>query len=171
MNTYIDIIIRAVCVYAFILVAIRLSGKKELSQLSVADLVLIMLVSNAVQNAMVGSDVSLIGGLVAASVLFLFDQILKYASYKNKRIKTLLEGNSVLLVYKGVVNMENMQRERITIEELNAAIREHGVANSNDVELAILETDGNISVQSKPLEHQTIHHPKRKQLNHKFLRQ
>lgn len=171
MNPYLDIILRSACVYAFILIALRLAGKKELSQLSVADLVLVMLVSNAVQNAMVGSDISLIGGLVAAAVLFIIDQILKYTAYKSTRFKSLLEGKSVLLIYKGVVNMDNLQRERITIEELNTAVREHGVASTEDVELGMLETDGNISILSKPLQHQTMHHPKRKQLQKKFKRQ
>jgi uncharacterized membrane protein YcaP (DUF421 family) len=170
MNPYFDIILRSACVYAFILVALRLSGKKELSQLSVADLVLVMLVSNAVQNAMVGSDISLVGGLVAAAVLFILDQILKYTSYRSTRFKGLLEGKSVLLIYKGVVNVENLHNERITLEELNTAVREHGVASTEEVELAMLETDGNISILSKPLEHQTIHHPKRKQLHPKFKR-
>jgi uncharacterized membrane protein YcaP (DUF421 family) len=171
MNSYLDIIIRSVCVYGFVLIAIRLAGKKELSQLSVADLVLIMLVSNAVQNAMVGDNVSLAGGLVAAAVLFLVDLILKYTAFRSKRFRNLLEGKPVLLVYKGVVHIENLQREKLTIEELNAAVREHGVADTSDVELAMLETDGNISVLSKPLEHQQTMHTSKRKLHHKFKRQ
>ena len=85
MNPYIEIIFRCIIVYLFIVIAIRLFGKKEIAQLSVVDLVFILLISNSVQNAMVGPDSSLIGGLIAAGSLFIVNLILKYVSYKSKK--------------------------------------------------------------------------------------
>ena len=90
MNQYLDIILRSLAVYAFMLVAIRLTGKKELSQLNTTDVVLILLISNAVQNAMVGNNTSLLGGLVAAAVLFALNYFLKKLMYKSKRFRDLL---------------------------------------------------------------------------------
>lgn len=104
---YPNIILRAVSVYLFMIIAIRIFGKKELAQLSVIDLVFILLISNAVQNAMIGPDTSLDGGLVAAGALFLANYILKRLLYKNKKISELIQGESLLLIYKGVPNMAN----------------------------------------------------------------
>ena len=168
---YFDIIGRSVAVYLFILIAIRLFGKKELSQLSTSDLVLILLISNAVQNAMVGSDSSLGGGLIAALTLFIINYVFKLVMYKNKSATILIEGNTTILIYKGVINEETIKREKITHDELEAVVREHGVVSSSEVEIAILERDGNISVVSKDLRGQTFHkrgrklHPKMQKAN------
>lgn len=168
MNNYLDIIVRAASVYVFMLLAIRFFGKKELSQLSVADLVLVLLISNAVQNAMVGPDVSLQGGLLAALVLFVLNYLIKLLVFRSKKLRTFIEGEPVMLIYKGNIIEENLQAEKITRAELDAVMREHGVAAAKDVELAILETDGNISVLSRNLEGQSYHtrrgavHPKHK---------
>jgi len=88
-NPYLDVALRSLAVYFFILIAIRLSGKKELSQLNTTDVVLILLISNAVQNAMVGANTSLSGGLVAAAVLFTANYIIKKALFKNKGLRKL----------------------------------------------------------------------------------
>ncbi|MBJ7427773.1 MAG: DUF421 domain-containing protein, partial [Bacteroidia bacterium] len=101
MDIYLNIILRSLAVYVFIILAIRLFGKKELSQLSITDLVLILLISNAVQNAMVGPDSSLSGGLVAALTLFALNYIIKLITYKSKFISNILEGEPMMLVYKG----------------------------------------------------------------------
>jgi uncharacterized membrane protein YcaP (DUF421 family) len=164
-NPYIEIIIRTVSVYVFMILAIRLFGKKELAQLSVIDLVFILLISNSVQNAMVGPDTTLNGGLVAAGALFLVNYTLKQVLYRNKRISEIIQGESLLLIYNGVANMENCKKAEITIEELEAAVREHGARDIQKVDLAILEVDGNISVISN--EYQTrshVSHPRK----HKF---
>jgi uncharacterized membrane protein YcaP (DUF421 family) len=161
MDLYINIILRSLAVYVFIILAIRLFGKKELSQLSITDLVLILLISNAVQNAMVGPDSSLSGGLVAALTLFVLNYLIKIVSFKSKIFSKVLEGEPVMLVYKGFVKNKNLQNQKITIEELEAVAREHGVKNIKDVELIMLEKDGSISVISKELKNQTIHKRKR----------
>jgi len=167
-TNYLDIIFRAVAVYVFMLLAIRLFGKKELSQLSVADLVLILLISNAVQNAMVGPDTSLWGGLAAALVLFVLNYLLKLAMYKSPKVKELIEGEPVLLIYKGNIHEKNMAKEKITTDELQAVVREHGVSRVEDVELAMLEVDGNISVLSKEISGQSFHKRHHKQLHPKY---
>jgi uncharacterized membrane protein YcaP (DUF421 family) len=161
MNTYFDIILRSLAVYIFIILAIRFFGKKELSQLSITDLVLILLISNAVQNAMVGPDSSLSGGLLAALTLFTLNYVIKLVTYKSKFISNILEGEPMMLVYKGFVKIENLHKLKITFEELAAVVREHGLEKVEDAELVMLERDGSISVISKELKNQTIHKRKR----------
>ena len=147
-STLPDITLRSCAVYIFIIVAIRLFGKKEISQISVPDLVFILLISNAVQNAMVGPDNSLLGGLTAAFTLFLLNVTIKYIIFKSKKTRRLIEGEPVLLIHDGKIMQKNLDREKITLDELNAAVREHGVPNSSHVNLAVLEIDGNISIVS-----------------------
>ena len=147
-NGYVQIVLRCLAVYFFVIIAIRIFGKKELAQLSVTDLVFILLISNAVQNAMVGSDSTLQGGLVAAISLFIFNFILKRIFYRNKRLSELIQGKSELLIYNGKLQEHNLKKSEITLEELEAAVREHGVKDIQHVDLAILEVDGNISVIS-----------------------
>lgn len=135
-------------VYLFIVVAVRLFGKKEFSQLSITDLVFVLLISNAVQNAMVGPDTSLLGGLCAAGTLFTVNYALKYLIYKFPKISRTVQGKSTMLVYEGALQTENMKRVRISVDEIQEAAREHGVSRIEDVNLAVLETDGNISILS-----------------------
>ncbi len=156
MEQYLYIVFRSVVVYLSILIALRIFGKKELSQLSVIDLVFILLISNSVQNAMVGPDNSLIGGLIAAGALFMVNFILKQISYRNKRFSTFLQGSPVILIHEGKIIEENLRKEKITTAELDLAIREHGVASVQNVNLAILETDGNISILSDSYQKKTL---------------
>lgn len=162
---YSDIIIRSASVYLFLVIAIRLFGKKELSQLSTTDLVFIVLISNSVQNAMVGSDSSLTGGIIAALVLFIVNYFLKHFMYNSHKFKEAVEGKPVILVHKGKLDIDHLHKEQITMDELEETIREHGVDSYKHVELAILEVDGNISVisgQNNTLK-QTHHKVKRRQ--------
>jgi uncharacterized membrane protein YcaP (DUF421 family) len=154
-NSYIQVILRSIAVYFFIVIAIRIFGKKELAQLSVIDLVFILLISNAVQNAMVGDNTSLSGGVVAATALFVMNYIFKKILYKNKKIGDLLEGCAILLIYKGELQQHNLEKAEITLEELEAAVREHGVQDIQHVDLAMLEADGNISVISNDFNDRT----------------
>ena len=147
-NNYFLIVLRCIAVYFFVIIAIRLFGKKELAQLSVIDLVFILLISNSVQNAMVGPDTSLEGGLIAALSLFVVNFILKKLLYRNKKVSELLQGKSIMLIYRGELQEHNLKHAEITIVELEAAVREHGIEELKSVDLAILEVDGNISVIS-----------------------
>ena len=154
-NPYLEIIIRALAVYFFMIIAIRIFGKKELAQLSVTDLVFILLISNAVQNAMVGPDTSLSGGLIAAGALFAANFTLKKILYKNKKLSELIQGEALLLIYKGKVQKAHCKKAEITLEELEAAVREHGVKNIEHVDTATLEVDGNISIVSDDYQKKT----------------
>ncbi len=156
-NNYLQIILRCIAVYFFVIIAIRIFGKKELAQLSVIDLVFILLISNSVQNAMVGPDTSLTGGLLAAISLFIINYILKLVLYKNKNVSEFLQGKAIMLVYKGKLQPHNLQEAEITTDEIEAAIREHGVEDIKNVDLAMLEVDGNISVISDDFKKKTIH--------------
>lgn len=148
MNEFLDIALRSLSVYLFMLLAIRLFGKTELSQLNAGDVVLLLLISNAVQNAMVGSDTSLQGGLVAALVLFIANFIVKKFVYRNKIFKKLLDDHPYVLVRDGKVFEDTLKKVDITDDELTESIHEHGVESIAQVKLAILEIDGNISIIS-----------------------
>jgi len=164
-NPFIEIILRTLAVYTFMILALRIFGKKELAQLSVIDLVFILLISNSVQNAMVGPDTSLDGGLIAAGSLFLANYTLKHILYRNKKISELVQGEAILLIYEGEANMINCKKAEITIEELEAAVREHGARDIQKVDLAILEVDGNISIISSDYQTKSkVSHPRK----HKF---
>lgn len=155
-NPYLNIIVSSSIIYLFITIAIRIFGKKELSQLSVLDLVFVLLISNAVQNAMVGSDSSLLGGLIAASTLFALNYIFKYFLFRSKKLTKLLEGEPIILVSGGKVQEKNLRKLQITFDELLEAIREHGVSDLKEVDLAIFEMDGNISIQSNDFQKRSV---------------
>jgi uncharacterized membrane protein YcaP (DUF421 family) len=144
-----EIAARSTIVYVSIYLALRVAGKRHLAQLSLRDFVLVLLVSNAVQNAMVGSDSSLPGGLVAAGVLILANLFITRLELRSDRLVHLLEGEPTLLIRDGKVLEGHLMREGMRLSELEAAVREHGFANLSDVKQAILEIDGSISVCGK----------------------
>lgn len=156
LNNSLQIILRCLTVYFFVIISIRIFGKKELAQLSVIDLVFILLISNALQNAMVGVDTSLSGGLLAATALFTINFILKKVMYKFNFVSEILQGNPLPLVYKGKIQENNLAKAEISINELLAAIREHGVKDPSNVDIAMLEVDGSISVISNDFNNRSI---------------
>lgn len=153
---YIWIVLRSVIVYLFIVAAIRLFGKKEIAQLSVIDLVFILLISNSVQNAMVGPSSSLESGLIAAGSVFLVNFALKNILYHSRKASEFIQGHALMLVYGGKIIKQNLEKAKISGDELDAAIREHGVKDISGVDLAVLEVDGNISVLSNDFRHMTV---------------
>jgi len=150
-------------IYLFIIIAFRVLGKKELSQLSVVDLVFILLISNAVQNAMVGSNTTLAGGLVAAASLFIANFLFKQLMYRFPRLDNLVEGEATMLIYDGKLIEKNTKKARITYQEIMEILREHGVSSIEEVDLAVLEVDGNISVLSEKFKRKTVRKRKSKQ--------
>ncbi|MBU3180498.1 DUF421 domain-containing protein [Clostridium psychrophilum] len=154
--SYLKIFLSCISIYIFIVVAIRLFGKNELAQLSVIDLVFILLISNAVQNAMVGTNSTLGGGLVAATSLFVVDYLFKFVMYRFPKFNKLIQGEPLMLIYNGKINIKNITKAKISMEEIMEVIREHGVAKIDQVNLAILEVDGNISVMSSGFGHKTM---------------
>jgi len=140
---------RTAAVYIVILLGLRVLGKRHVAQLSLVDLVLILLISNAVQNAMVGPDTSLLGGIVAAVTLLILSYGFTWVLYRFRPMEKLFEPNPLLLVHNGKVIQKNLDAEKITREELERAIREHGVEDIKEVKIAVIETDGTVSVIQK----------------------
>lgn len=141
-----DIVLRTLLVYVFLVVVMRLAGKREVGQLSIFDFIVILLVSDAVQNSMVGSNTTVYGGMVAVLVLVSADVILHRISSRSRRVRLLLEGEARVLVRDGQVDRHALDVEGIEDEELAQALRSHGVARPEDAELVVLETNGSISV-------------------------
>ena len=146
LSTFIEILLRTVAVYLAILVGLRLAGKREIGQLTVFDLVVLLLISNAVQNAMVGPDTSLVGGILAAAVLLVVNALVARLRYRWPRLRHWVEGTPTLLVLHGEAITEHLRREGVDEDMLTTALREHGITDIGEVEMAVLETDGSISV-------------------------
>lgn len=145
---YLNIILNSTLIYLFIIIGIRLLGKKELGQLTVADLIFVMLISEAVGDVMRASNNSLLGGIIAAATLMLLNKIIKIATYKSKRVGRFMEGRPAVLIRHGKLNEKEMRKNRMTIEDMEQAGREQGVGDITTIALAILETDGKISILS-----------------------
>jgi uncharacterized membrane protein YcaP (DUF421 family) len=156
------ILIRTASVYLFIVLLLIMLGKRELSQLNITDLAFIMLISNSVQNAMVGTNVSLEGGLIAAAVLFIMNYIFRQLNFRYGFFRKFVEGEPKLLIYEGKIQDATLHKQKITYDELITAARGHGVEKIEDVKLAMLEIDGTISIVSRDFDHKTIHKRKHK---------
>jgi uncharacterized membrane protein YcaP (DUF421 family) len=156
----ISIVIRTVTVYLVLLVGLRLAGKREIGQMTVFDLVVLLLIANAVQNAMVGPDTSLTGGILAAVVLLVFNVAIATLRLRWPLLRRLVEGSPTVLVLHGKVITRNLRREGLDQETLETALREHGLADISEVEMAVLEVDGTISVVPVGANHRQIKRPK-----------
>jgi uncharacterized membrane protein YcaP (DUF421 family) len=141
----VQIALRTGVIYLVVLIGVRLSGKREVGQMTPFDLTLLLLLSNSVQNAMTGPDTSLIGGIVAASTLLLVNHLIGNLSGTNRVFRRLVQGEPSLLVHDGRAIESHMAREHVSTDELERALREHGISNVHDVALAVLEVDGSIS--------------------------
>lgn len=164
------IVLRTTIVYIVLLAGIRLAGKREVGQLTPFDLVVLLLISNAVQNAMTGPDTSVTGGVVAAVCLLLVNAGVAQLRMRSPRFRRLVVGIPVVLVAHGEAQYRNLMRERMTIEDLLTALREHEVKRIEQVELAMLEVDGQLSVIRRD-EHQADRYVRtRKRLLHRPVR-
>jgi len=140
-----QIALRTAVIYLVVLIGVRLSGKREVGQMTPFDLTLLLLLSNAVQNAMTGPDTSLMGGVVAAATLLVLNYFVAEFSGVNRRFRKFVQGQPSLLVHDGTVIESHMAKEHVSMDELQRALREHGIATCHDVALAVLEVDGSIS--------------------------
>jgi uncharacterized membrane protein YcaP (DUF421 family) len=145
VHVLLQIVLRTGVIYLLVLIGVRLSGKREVGQMTPFDLTLLLLLSNSVQNAMTGPDTSLLGGVVAACTLLLLNYLVANVSGGNRRWRRLIEGEPSLLVHDGKVIDSHMAREHVSMDELNRALREHGISGCDQVALAVLEVDGSIS--------------------------
>ncbi len=154
----IEKVIRTLAVYSFLLVGLRLAGKRELGQLNPFDLVVLLLLSNAVQNAIIGNDNSLVGGLVGAVVLLVFNYLVVRFLYRHPKLDELAEGECDILVRDGIIQDIALNHELITIPELEAAARRQGIPSLAEVEEARIEVGGALTfVQKKPSEEDLRH--------------
>src|SRR5215469_55601 len=145
-HTLLEIALRTTVIYVLVLIGIRLTGKREVGQMTPFDLTLLLLLSNSVQNAMTGPDTSLLGGAVAAAVLLVLNYLLAEVSGINRRFRSVIQGQPTLLIHNGQLIPPHLAREHLTVDEVQRALREHGVGGIAEVALAVLEVDGSISV-------------------------
>ena len=141
-----EIVLRTGIVYLFLVAVIRISGKREVGQMSVVELVVILIISDAVQNSMVGDNTTIWGGLIAVLTLIGLDFLLRAVTRRSRRLRRAIEGEPRLLIRDGRVLERALEQEKIELTEVRAALREHGIERLDDVRMAVLETDGSISV-------------------------
>jgi uncharacterized membrane protein YcaP (DUF421 family) len=139
------IVLRTAVIYIVVLLGVRLSGKREVGQMTPFDLTLLLLLSNSVQNAMTGSDTSLSGGVIAAITLLVLTYFIAEVSGGNRRFRKLVQGQPSLLIHDGQIINAHMAKEHVSMDELERSLREHGISSYHDVALAVLEVDGSIS--------------------------
>ncbi|TAJ51782.1 MAG: DUF421 domain-containing protein [Nevskiaceae bacterium] len=141
-----ELVLRAVAVYVFLLLMLRLTGKRQVGQLAPFDFVLLLILSNAVQNSMNAGDNSLLGGLVSAATLVALNYLTGLATFRSRRVEKLIDGEPELLIHDGRLFAKALARAQISEHELYAALRQNGCTTPESVALAMLETNGVISV-------------------------
>ena len=142
-------VIRGAVVYAAVLILLRLGGKRQIAQMGRGEFVALLLISNAVQNSMNGGDNSISGGLLLASVIVGLSILLSIATYRSRRLESLIEGRPTLLIHNGEILQDNLARERLNVHELMAMLRRQGIHSLGDIFQAILESDGLLNVIRK----------------------
>jgi uncharacterized membrane protein YcaP (DUF421 family) len=142
-------VLRAIIVYLFLVVGLRLAGKRELAQLNPFDLVVLLTLSNTVQNAIIGDDNSVTGGILGATALLLTNYLVVRFLYRHARLERLIEGEPDVLVENGTVRMDRLGEELITLPELESAAHKQGFSSLDDVDRAVLEPGGTISFFGK----------------------
>jgi uncharacterized membrane protein YcaP (DUF421 family) len=146
-----ELILRALLVYTFLLLLLRLTGKRQVGELAPFDLVMLLLLSDAVQNSINGGDQSFVGGLISAATLVTANTLLSVATFRSKRIEHLIDGQPEVLIHKGQLFDRALARARLTHHELNAAMRGAGCASVDEVDLAMLENNGAITVIARKM--------------------
>jgi uncharacterized membrane protein YcaP (DUF421 family) len=141
-----EVVLRTAIVYLFLVAALRLSGKREVGQMSVLELVVILVISDAVQNSMVGDNTSVYGGLVAVLTLLTLDFVLRWLARRSKKVRDAIEGEPRLIVRDGRLLLRAIHEEGLEVDDVRAAVRVHGLSRIEDVRFAVLETNGTISV-------------------------
>lgn len=141
-----ELVLRAALVYGFLVGLLRLTGKRQVGQLAPFDLVLLLVLSNAVQNSMNAGDNSLVGGLLSAASLVGVNLLVGYATFRSKRLEAFVEGRPQILIHNGKLFEDTMTKALLTHHDLHAHLRRAGVLRIEQVHLAVLENDGAISV-------------------------
>lgn len=154
-----EVVLRTALVYLFLVAVLRISGKRQVGQMSVLELVVILVISDAVQNSMVGDNTTLWGGLAAVVTLVGLDLALKTMARRSKPLRKAIEGEPRLLVRDGRLLERAIEDEGLEADEVRAAIRSHGLAGAEQVRFAVLETDGSISVIPRDEDQRTSNRP------------
>ncbi|HET7173312.1 MAG TPA: YetF domain-containing protein [Nocardioidaceae bacterium] len=141
-----DKVIRAVLIYAFLVLALRVAGKRELAQLNTLDFVVLLAVANAVQNGLIGNDSSVTGAVLGAAVLFVVNGSLAFVLFRQARLRRLVEGTATVLVRGGVIDIHSMRREGMTDDDLLVVAQEAGVESLDEIDSARLEPSGKVVV-------------------------
>ena len=141
-----ELTIRAIAVFLYVLVLLRLAGKRQLGQMSATEFVSILLISNAVQNSMNGGDNSLSGGLILAGVLIFVSWLISVLTFRYRRFQVIFEGTPTLLIHRGKIIEKNLAKERMPHTELTALLRKQGIHSVHEVETGVLEADATLSV-------------------------
>jgi uncharacterized membrane protein YcaP (DUF421 family) len=150
LSHWTEFVIRAFVVYFFLLVLLRVTGKRQVGQMAPFDLVLLLVLSNAVQNAMNGGDNSITGGLITAFTLVAINTLIGWLTFRNKAVERFVEGRPVILIHDGKVDTGAMSQVNMTQHELEAALRTEGCAGPGEVRFAVLENNGRVSVIRRP---------------------
>ena len=145
-HTLVEIVLRTGCIYMLVLLGVRLTGKREVGQMTPFDLTLLLLLSNAVQNAMTGPETSLVGGVAAALTLLVLNYVIAEMSGANRRFRKMVQGSPSLLIHNGELILPHLAKEHVTVDEVQRACREHGISCVDEVALGVLEVDGSISL-------------------------
>jgi uncharacterized membrane protein YcaP (DUF421 family) len=138
-------IVRAAAVYVFLLVGLRLTGKRQMGQMSSFDLVVLLIISNVLQNAMIGNDNSVLGGFLGAATILALNYGVTRLAFSRRGLERLLDGAPTLLIHNGKVIEANLRRELLTRDELMAALRRQGIMTVEEVHVALLEETGTIT--------------------------
>jgi uncharacterized membrane protein YcaP (DUF421 family) len=141
-----EFVLRGTIIYVFLIALLRLTGKRQIGQMAPFDLVLLLVLSNAVQNSMNGGDNSVVGGMISAVTLVGVNWFVGILTFRSKRAEALIEGRPELLIHNGRLFEKALEKSKLTRHELMSALREAGCAGVEDVRCAMLEDDGNISV-------------------------
>lgn len=151
-------VLRPIIVYVFLVIALRLAGKREMAQLNPLDLVVLLTLSNTVQNAIIGEDNTVTGGLIGATTLLVANYLLIRFLYGHEKLEHLVEGDEDVLIENGKIRTDRLKDELITLTELEVAAHKQGFASLNDVERAVLEPGGTLSfVGKKPAPEEARH--------------
>jgi uncharacterized membrane protein YcaP (DUF421 family) len=144
-----SLIIRAVIAWLSVLILLRLAGKRQVAQMGMAEFVALLLISNAVQNSMNGGDNSLVGGLLLAAVLIILTHLFSYLTYRFRKLEVLVQGRPTLLIHHGQLVQHALQKELLTVTELRHLLRKQGIHELREIEEAVLEPDGFVSIVKK----------------------
>ena len=151
-------ILRVVIVYLALIVGLRLAGKRELAQLNTFDLVVLLTISNTVQNAIIGNDNTVTGGIIGAATLLLLNYLVVRFIYQNNQLEKLVEGSEDVLISDGKVNQKALERETINMDDLEIAAHKQGFNSLDDIERAILEPSGGFSFTARQPSPETSRH-------------